>query len=134
MDKKLTWFIFVSGTTLACLASGFYLELEKGAAFLIGYGVFTIDVFAISSLSRIFILEQVRVSSESKGDESKSYNKGLMACLGLMKIFIVTGVLYLAIVKWNFPGLYLAGGSLFSLVLFCLTVIISRLKQMAQGV
>ncbi len=134
MDRKLSWFVFVSGTTLAGLASSFFLGLEKGAAFLIGYGVFTIDVFAISSLSRIFILEQVRASSELNSEPPKSYNKGLMASLGLMKIFIVTGLLYLSIVKWKFPGLYLVGGSLFSLVLFCLTVIISRLKQMAQGV
>ena len=121
-SHKMTYFALGLGLLLLILV-GFQLpDRIQGYALLAGYALFAFNYVILFQIYAAV----VRVSQTG---ETSSKFKSALALFSFLKFVGLIGALFLLIIVWHLPGLYIAMGSLLSLFVLTALLVTSYLKN-----
>lgn len=127
VDKKSFFHSILLGLLIS---AGLYITSGHGLwtiAFLVGFGMFTANVYAIATISSLLV---TGISQSPAYNTKRSKTIGMV--IGAIKLVVLMLGLYLALVYFRLPGIVFAAGAFSALVILVGSFSIRYLKQLGQ--
>lgn len=124
--NKKTFILLAIGLLLLFAISTRLEDRNTGIALMSGYVLFSLNYIFLSKIyAGLVLVSQTGVTSPAR--------KTWLAVGSALKFVGLIGALYALIVLWQLPGLYIAVGSLVSLLLLTSLLVLTYLKSFSSS-
>ena len=116
--------LLIGWVALGVISANFFHGKEQ-ISILLGFGLFSLNLMLMVFLSDLAV--------RSTRGESLTVNKFLVFGIGFVKFALLVLGLYLSLIHYKLPGVYLGGGALVALVLVLWGFTTNYLRNLADA-